>query len=798
MGKIKLVLALALLALVGVGLSRISFNVDILKLLPGNLTQVRGLSIFLQHFALPNELIVTVEGDDAEAVETATGKLAERLRSRTDLVRRAVDAAPWDSHPEDLAEIIAYLLLNQPPEKIAALTQRLSPAEAPDIARAAVETLSESLSPQDIALLGYDPFGLGASLFDSGLIPEDMQSEFSSADGKFRVIYVESAKPIDNYEIAIDWIGHIKQVAAESIAGQPVKLGFTGQPGFVADISGTMKWDMISSSFVTLLVIGAIFWLCYRRVKPLLDLLLMLSLVFIISMGLAGLFLHELTIIGVGFASIMIGLCVDYGYLVYQKSLHQHGGLRALQWDSFQNILWTAGTTAAAFFALNLSSLPGLSQLGNLVGIGVIVGAAVMILVFARITQIWKKPPPPPTFVERAFHSTTFLRAGAWIAALVVTALAATLAVKGPPSLDFSAGTLRPRHSGAYDAMDQLYAKLADDRDLLSLLVTGKNEEEVFTRLQAADKKLVEAKARGELRSFHSPLPLWPHLANQRANLPVLGALAAESPRLERTLLDAGFASGAFTLTRAIFDQWAAWAKLSPPIWPSNAASQWILRRTASRTPGESVALGIVRAQPGYEDKVVRDVQTDGVYLASWGQLGAELQRVVPGEFLRLIGGLVGIVLVLLFIGFRSFRDVSLLVLTMALVFLSLAGAMSLLGQSWNFFNLAALLLLLGTGIDYSILMLLALRRNGGDVGEAQRTIGLVIALCAAAAAAGFGSIGWANNRGLASLGITCALGLALDALISIFLLPVLWRFVHRREATTASGSPGSVDPLRG
>ncbi|HEY8901320.1 MAG TPA: MMPL family transporter [Chthoniobacterales bacterium] len=779
MGKIKLLLALVLLAVVGVGLSRISFNVDILKLLPGNLTQVRGLSLFLEHFALPNELLITVEGDDANDVETATTALAAKLRTQPALVKRAVDTAPWESHPEDLAELIAYLLLNQPPARIAELTHRLAPAEAPRIAQAAVETLSESMAPADIAMLGYDPFGLGASLFSSGLIPEDMKSEFSSADGKFRVVYVEAAKPIENYEDAIEWIGKIRKLAEEGVAGQPVKLGFTGQPAFVADISGTMKWDMISSSCVTMLVIGFIFWLCYRRVRPLLDLLLMLVIVFVVSMGIAGLFLHELTIIGVGFASIMIGLSVDYGYLVYQKSLHQQGTLRDLQWDSFRNILWTAGTTAAAFFALNLSSLPGLSQLGNLVGIGVIVGAVVMILIFARITQMWKKSVPAPTFVERAFHTPAFLRAGAWVTGLVLVALAVTLVIKGPPPVDSSAGTLRPRHSGAYDAMDQLYAKLADDRDLLSLLVTGATEEEVFTRLEKADAQLQAARARGEIRSYHTALPLWPHLANQRANLPVLGALAAEAPRLEQTLADAGFAPEAFGLTRAILDRWATWAKQTPPIWPGNAASQWIMRRAASRTAGESVALGIVRATPGDEDKVVREIQTEGVYLVSWGQLGAELQRVVPGEFLKLIGGLVGIVLVLLLIGFRSLRDVGLLVFSMALVFVALAGAMRVFDLSWNFFNMAALLLLLGTGIDYGILMLLALRRNGGDVPEAQRTIGLVVALCAAAAAAGFGTIGWANNRGLASLGVTCALGLALDALISIFLLPVLWRMIH-------------------
>ncbi len=107
---------------------------------------------------------------------------------------------------------------------------------------------------------------------------------------------------------------------------------------------------------------------------------------------------------------------------------------------------------------------------------------------------------------------------------------------------------------------------------------------------------------------------------------------------------------------------------------------------------------------------------------------------------------------------------------------------MSLLGLTWNFFNLAALLLLLGTGTDYSILLLLALRRNGGDVPAARRELFVVICLCACSASAGFGSISWANHLGLASLGQTCALGLLLDAAVSVFLIPPAWAWLHRAK----------------
>ena len=97
---------------------------------------------------------------------------------------------------------------------------------------------------------------------------------------------------------------------------------------------------------------------------------------------------------------------------------------------------------------------------------------------------------------------------------------------------------------------------------------------------------------------------------------------------------------------------------------------------------------------------------------------------------------------------------------------------------------LSAILLLLGTGTDYSILLLLALKRNGGDVPGARRELGLVIFLCASSAAAGFGSLAWAGNLGLASLGQTCALGLLIDAIISLFLLPRAWSFPKKTSSS--------------
>ena len=91
------------------------------------------------------------------------------------------------------------------------------------------------------------------------------------------------------------------------------------------------------------------------------------------------------------------------------------GTLRELQRQCLRYIVWTAGTTGAAFFALNVSSLPGLSQLGNLVGVGVIVGAVVMLTVYAPLVLRWAQRDGDrlPSFVERTVLADGVQRAGA-------------------------------------------------------------------------------------------------------------------------------------------------------------------------------------------------------------------------------------------------------------------------------------------------------------------------------------------------------------------------------------------------
>jgi predicted RND superfamily exporter protein len=83
--------------------------------------------------------------------------------------------------------------------------------------------------------------------------------------------------------------------------------------------------------------------------------------------------------------------------------------------------------------------------------------------------------------------------------------------------------------------------------------------------------------------------------------------------------------------------------------------------------------------------------------------------------------------------------------------------------------------LLLGMGVDFAIHMQLALRRHGGDVRFVRRSIGRALLLAGSTTVAGFGSLSFASNAGMASLGKVCATGIACAMLTAVFLLPAWW-----------------------
>jgi lauroyl/myristoyl acyltransferase len=226
--------------------------------------------------------------------------------------------------------------------------------------------------------------------------------------------------------------------------------------------------------------------------------------------------------------------------------------------------------------------------------------------------------------------------------------------------------------------------------------------------------------------------------------------------------------------------------------------SQWIFEKISARTPTNYFALGMITAPDEPPAKLHADVMAlraglprEGAWLSGWELLGSSIYGRVKANMWKVIVPMAVLVLLSLFLAFRRPLEILLSLAALGLSALALLALMRLTGWSWNLLNLMAIPLVLGTGVDYSIFMQLALRRHQGDMHAAYASVGRALLLCGGTAIAGFGSLGLSTNTGMASLGRVCAVGVGCNMLIAIFLLPYWWtRFArNKQENVSAAGS---------
>src|ERR1043166_4690964 len=208
---------LLLLLPIGLGLARLRFDIEVFDLLPDTVPVVQGVKKYQQYFANARELIITVRATQAEHTEQVARQLAESLRQHTNLVASVTWQPPWLEHPEDVGALLAYIWFNQPPEVFQQLTNRLTPAKLAETIASTREQLATTLSPEEIARLGYDPYGLTRLPEDvAGAAPrmDQGQEGFSSPDGSFRVIYVKAAYDLPTYRECDKWLNDIKTICS--------------------------------------------------------------------------------------------------------------------------------------------------------------------------------------------------------------------------------------------------------------------------------------------------------------------------------------------------------------------------------------------------------------------------------------------------------------------------------------------------------------------------------------------------------------------------------------------------------
>ena len=772
-----------------IGISRLSYNVEILDLLPKGMSGVDGTTLFQKVYDRPDRLIVTIKGDTDVAADEAVEALATALNKTPELVRGVRYQPSWESHPEDMLEMVAYSWLNAPPDKVKALQSSLSATEIGKTLKQRVGRLASSMDPMAVAIESNDVLGLTQAM-RAGLDSATMESlgggGFANEDGTFRVMYVDAAKPMSGYRETSTWLDQIKAAATAVKPG--VQVGYTGSPAFQAEIGSGMEGDMQQSVSGITFVVAFLFWLLHRRIKPLFFILLAMLATGFITLGVAGLMFGSLNVMSMGFAAILMGMIEDFGVLGLNDAMNNPGdSFKAIHRRIYPSIWWSAITSAAVFAALGLSTLPGIAQMGILTGLGILIGAGVMLYGFLPVAmRMCTGLAHPP-----ASTGGGPVRWPGYVALGLTILVVGVLGIGGLPGVANGVGVLRPKNCQAFEALMTFERQMKPDADKvewLPVIVRSKDEAALAETLGKASGELEKAQQGGQILGSYLPVAFAPNPANQRANLAVLGAIAGDRERLFKAAQDAGFNERGLALAKNVTEIWSKWAKEAATAvrWPDLAKLDDTIGRQLHRDDKDLIAIGFVRLTKTaqvFEAPVIGALQAlPGVHIAGWAYLTSQLKTIMNREVLRVLLPAASVLFIMFFFVFKGWHERVVAVGSIAFSGLILLAGMRLISMEWNFVNIGTVPLCLGLGLDFNIHMIYSLRR-AEQTGEDGHTIGRALAYCGLSTGLGFGALAMSDNVGLATFGVCSMIGVLATLFVAAYLVPWAWTLGSKKKS---------------
>ena len=512
----------------------------------------------------------------------------------------------------------------------------------------------------------------------------------------------------------------------------------------------------------SLVGIVALFLIVFRSWRP-----LGLSLAVIAIGCLAGLAacllvfgqIHLLTLV---FGASLVGISVDYAlhYFCEGFRLGADWSPEAALGHIFAGITLGLITTIIGFAGLLVAPFPGLRQLAVFSSAGLAFAYGSVVTCYPLLTRAPMPLRAPPLLPLLARYARLWRRRWGWPQVVGCSLVAGILA----------AGCLRLR---AEDDIRLLQspdpAVLREDQEVRAaigrapasqfFLVEGRDPGELLAREEALTTELRALEQAGALAGHRALADVLPSPARQAGNRALLASLIEDDPARLQRLGDAiGLEDGVLQSYAAAFRE----AQGEPPLgldeWRAGPlaaayADLW-LGRTA-RGLVAAVSLEGVREVPALR-ALARPGQ--GVHLID--QVGA--LSALFGEHRRSTVALTlaAYLAVTLLLAFRYGLKGGLVAMTPpVLAALTTLGLLGLLGQAISLFNIMALLLVLGIGVDYALFF--------RETGVASDTTMLAIALSAITTILAFGLLAFSATAAIHAFGLTVMIGISVAFLLS-------------------------------
>jgi predicted RND superfamily exporter protein len=814
---IVVAIAIAFLAVFTV-VKRRNLDSEVLDLLPSKFESVIGLKEFNSNFAQARQLVFGFLGDEghAEDVESFKTHFIEEL-GKQPWVLRTFDRVPLETQEglNEIQGVVPALLLNLPPEQFKDAMAQLEPGTIDERLTRIRDTISgDSIRTQMEATL--DPLGLFARAMKpfSANSSMDQGSALASQDGLFQISLIITNQPgLDarSCQMVMEQANGFRDRILGEWTGYKPKVYVTGRTAFVAQISRSMERDVSLSAILSILIVSGLFYLAFRRLLPLIGIVLILCLSAVVALALAMLIFDQLNVVAIGFFSILAGVGVDFSLLLFGRyqqarrtgASHNDAVFVAVR-DIGAAIFYVVVTTAIGFLVLKFSQSSGFAELGTLVALGVGFAGLFMILflfMFFRHT----KPPPTTDFI--LVGTTRFVDAmfreprPILIFSLSVLLIAALVAVAPfiPLKFDTNPVSLQPKDIPASVALQVLSEKMRQESDPVTILVKAKDQQEFHDRWERLSEGLEQAQRNGELKSVSTPVALALSPARLKENRELLKSM--DFDKVEKVVRESlernGFEVDSFKSIFALLDRLKAeqartgipdWSELFPP-----KSSWWFLiDRYFANNPTTAVgyAKPIKPIQSQEEQKKIGDLvhRADSqAVVTGWSYTLWDLIPWAKGELVEFTSIVGFLILVLLWIVYRKFSLWLVHASALALSMLALVASLKVFHVRINLLNTLAFPLVLAIGVDYGIQFLVVSRREG-DLKENLANVLKPLSICGLTTFAGFAVLIPTQNPALSGLGIVCAIGVLWCLLTTFFYMVPAFAFLQRRRMPATVG----------
>jgi predicted exporter len=541
-----------------------------------------------------------------------------------------------------------------------------------------------------------------------------------------------------------------------------LRVTMAGPGVFASEMRDAIESDARVITLATVLLVLAILFAVYRSLTVIGASTLPVVSGLVAGITIVGVVFGPVHGITIAFGATLVGEAVDYPSYVFLQSVpgeRLHATLKRI-WPTLRLAVLT---TVLGTLAMALSSFAGLAQLGVLTIAGVIVAGLVTRWVVPAVVP---NGLAPRVMQQKPFIWSASATIGARLRAISLAVTVAALAVivwRHDRLWDDDLANLSPIPEAA-KALDRSLREELGASDVRYLVVArGADREAALRASEAAAQWLQDAVARNWISGFDVPSAFLPSERTQEQRRAALPDAATLRRHLDSATRELPFREGLFVPFLDAVERARAGALLDIGQLRGSALGTKVSALLTHNADGWT-ALAPLRGVAAPHE-LANAARAAGHELLDLKTESNELVNGYRSESLKLIAFGLACIAIQLAWGLRSIaRAAQVLAPVLAAVVIDVA-LLLLAGKTLSLFNLVALLLVVGIGLNYALFFQRP-QQNADEELRTQRSL----FVCAATTLAAFGCLAISRTPVLHAIGVTVALG----ALMSL-ILAAIW-----------------------